>query len=667
MKGTGYVKTLEKRNIQIEWGCQMETALMKEIKEVLLSFPEYWEEDTLLTTKVVEDLREYRTDLIETLLSNDNIHTAYSIKIRNGLVFKTDEFIAMLRFKSYWENSYTRFRNEIGLTSEGKYLKYDSDVILDFPYKDCILEGGMTKEDTGKKELYYHSVLAREEIDVMLSPKVLTNMKKYSEQGEQAITRIDEKDNLIIKGNNLIALHSIKKRYAGLVKMIYIDPPYFFKEKKEKDAFAYNSNFHMSTWLTFMKNRLEIAKELLAPGGTIWMSISEDGMHYLKVLADSIFGADHFLGTTPRRTRNGKSDVPFNYSQDFDFILAYTNVDEDNKVIGRSVDRKYYTSDDYPNRPWRLTDSTTQKNSTERPNSYFTMVDPKTGKEYPASKKRTWAVTKDTFQKYYDDGYIVFPDDYDFLNISKPYIRKFKDEDDVSGKLSSVISDFVMQEFLNDLMNNSKNKSGNEEVSELIPEENFNYPKPENLLKSIIEVSTNEGDLVLDFFMGSATTQAVSMKMNRQFIGIEQMDYIQTVSVPRLQRVIEGEQGGISKDVQWQGGGSFVYVEMQELNTKYFRLIQEAENDDDLNKAIQLMNESAYLNFRADLKKITNENTDFGKLSIDKKKCILLETLDMNQLYLSYAEMDDSKFEVDESVKKFNHSFYQNSGGDRNE
>ncbi|MDY0407389.1 hypothetical protein [Paracerasibacillus soli] len=155
--------------------------------------------------------------------------------------------------------------------------------------------------------------------------------------------------------------------------------------------------------------------------------------------------------------------------------------------------------------------------------------------------------------------------------------------------------------------------------------------------------------------------------MNRQFIGIEQMDYIQTVSVPRLQKVIEGEQGGISEDVQWKGGGSFIYAEMQELNTKYVQLIQEVENHERLNKIIQIMIESAYLNFKADMEKITNENTNFVNLSLNEKKCLLIEALDMNQLYLGYTEIDDTKFDVDESVKKFNHSFYRNNGGDRHE
>lgn len=639
----------------------METKLEKQINEVLKSFPDYWDGDELLKNKVIEDLRDYKEELISKLLEKDLIRQTYSFKAGSATIFKLNEFISMLRYKKYWENSYTRYRTKIGLTSEGKYLRYNTDVVLDFPYKDAVLEGGMTKEEVGKNEAYYHSVLAKEEIDLLLSPKVFSNVKKYDISGESKISEFKDTDNLIIKGNNLIALHSLKERYAGKIKLIYIDPPYFFKENKEKDAFKYNSNFKLSTWLTFLKDRLEVCKHLLTEDGTIWIHVGEDGMHYLKVLADSIFGSDKFIGTTPRRTRNGKSDVPFNYSQDFDFLLAYTNVDETNKVIGRKVERKYYTSDDFPNRPWRLVDATTQRSAKDRPNSYFTMVDPKTGKEYPASKKRTWAVTKETFQKYYDEGYIVFPDDYDFLNISKPYMRKFKDEDDASGKLSSVISDFAMKDFLYDLLYNSKNKDGNDELTELVPEESFNYPKPERLLKSIIEIATNEGDIVLDFFMGSGTTQAVAMKMNRRFIGIEQMDYIHTVSIPRLQKVIEGEQGGISKEVGWQGGGSFVYAELHDLNSKYVQMIRQAKDEQELKKIYDKLQKNAYLNFKVDFKKIMNskDDVDYLSLSLKQKKEILIDTLDMNQLYLSYSEIEDPKYKIDEDTINFNHSFYE--------
>ncbi|HOE57388.1 MAG TPA: site-specific DNA-methyltransferase, partial [Bacillota bacterium] len=196
-----------------------------------------------------------------------------------------------------------------------------------------------------------------------------------------------------------------------------------------------------------------------------------------------------------------------------------------------------------------------------RPNSYFTMVDPKTGKGYPASEKRTWNVTEDTFQNYYNKGEIVFHDDYDFLNISKPYARKFKKDDDLSGKLSAVISDFQIQDFLKTVLSEAKNMDGNSQIDEIFGRDEFDYAKPENLIKAILEVSTGDDDLILDFFLGSGTTCAVAHKMNRRYIGVDQMDYIERLAVTRLKKVIEGEQGGVSEKVDWQGGGSFVYCE----------------------------------------------------------------------------------------------------------
>src|SRR5699024_4953839 len=164
-------------------------------------------------------------------------------------LFKTEDFIDVLRYKNYWQNSYTKYTNEIVLTSERKYLKYNTDVDLDFPHKDCVLEGGMIKEDVAKKEIYYNNVLAKEEIDTLLSQKVLSNIQKYDENVKYYISEFIDTDNVILKGNNLVALNSLKEHYIGRVKLIYIDPPYFFKEKKEEDTFNYNSNFHNSTWL----------------------------------------------------------------------------------------------------------------------------------------------------------------------------------------------------------------------------------------------------------------------------------------------------------------------------------------------------------------------------------------------------------------------------------
>ena len=645
----------------------MKTKVNEAITNVLKQFGDkYFIDDVLHKNKVIQDLDNYDEKLLEAFISNETLKNNFTIDIAGNIVLQTNKLIKLFEADEYWQDSYTKYSKKIGLTAGGKFIDESIDVVLEFPYKDTVLKASMSKEDTDKDDLrsaepFLNEVIAKEEIDVLLDKKILVNAKKYDENGEHEVDSFSGDDNLIIKGNNLLALHTLKEKYVGKVKLIYIDPPYLFNELKEEDTFNYNSNFHISTWLTFMKNRLEVSKELLVEGGTIWININEDGMHYLKVLADSVFGSDKFIGTTPRRTRYGKSDVPFNYSQDFDFLLAYTNVDEKKQVMGRKVERNYYTSDDYPDRRWRLTDLTTQRNYKERPNSYFTMIDPKTKKEYPASQKRTWAVTKDTFQHYYDNGYIVFPDDYSFLNITKPYMRKFEDEDITSGKLSSVISDFLLQDFLKELLSNSTNKLGNDEVNKLVENESFSYPKPENLLRNIIDIATNENDIVLDFFMGSGTTQAVAQKMNRRYIGIEQMDYINTVSVPRLQTVIEGEQGGISKDIDWQGGGSFVYVELMEKNRGFLKSIRDAETQTDLQKNFDFMLKEAEIDFRIDLEEVKDT---LHELSLEEQKKTLIKIIDKNQLYYNYSEIDDENVRdlISDNDYKFNKSIYDEGG-----
>ena len=392
-------------------------------------------------------------------------------------------------------------------------------------------------------------------------------------------------------------------------------------------------------------------------------------MHYLKVIGDDIFGKDSFIGTIPRRTRNGKSDVPFNFSQDFDWILCYNNVSEENKILGREVDRKYYVSEDFPDRPWRLADLTKQTTAKERPNSFFTMIDPKTGKSYPASEKRTWCVSKDTFDSYYKKGYIVFPDDYDFLNISKPYARKFKEEDS-NGKLSAVISDFLIPDFLNQVLNNSKNKDGNSEIDGLFKRDEFDYAKPENLIKSIIEVASNEGDIILDFFLGSGTTAAVAHKMKRQYIGIEQMDYIETLPIRRLEKVIgtkdnDGlnvkiifDENGISKSVNWQGGGEFVYCKLATANQLYVDLILKSNTKDDLINLWNQIQGTGFLSWKVNPKHINENIANFTEFDIDDMKKFLIESLDKNMLYVPFSEIDNSEFQISDSDKKMNKDWY---------
>lgn len=631
------------------------------VVEVLKQDQRFFTEDgELLRNAVYEAAMKMDAALIKSLLANETTKKRFFTDVDGIAVFDKIGFGWVINNREFLPDSYTRFKNKIGLVgNNGDYISTSNDVELVFPYKDCVLEGGQTKEDQKRSEIFYNETLAPDEVDRLLYPKVLTNAKRYTANGVQPAASISSDDNLIIKGNNLLAISSLLKNYAGQVKCIYIDPPYFFKESTATDTFKYNSNFHLSSWLVFMKDRLTIAKKLLTEGGTIWINISEDGMHYLKVMADDIFGADHFIGTIPRRTRSGKSDVPFNFSQDFDWILAYTNVPNSKDVVGRSVERKYYETPDYPGRPWRLADLTSQQPASKRPNSYFTMIDPKTKKEYHASEKRTWAVTKDTFDFYYNAGAIVFPDDYDFLNISKPYARKFKEDDDKTGKLSSVISDFAMQDFLKSVLFECKNMDGNTQIDEMFGRDEFDYAKPENLIKSILEVATTEDDLVLDFFLGSGTTCAVAHKMNRRYIGVDQMDYIERLAVERLKKVIDGEQGGISSALNWQGGGSFVYCELAKLNQKYVDCIEAATEASELIDLWNEMKENAFISYKVNPKDIDNAVTDFEALSLDEQKRLLMELLDKNQLYVNYCDIDDETFAISDEDKAFTKSFYE--------
>lgn len=656
----------------------METRLEKQIKDVLSSFPKYWDGETLIKTRVIEDLRNYKEELITKLLEKKLIKETYSIEVGSSTVFKIDEFIQMLRYRNYWESSYTRYRSQIGLTSEGKYLRYNTDVVLDFPYKDAVLEAGMTKEDIGKEEIYYHNVLAKEEIDELLSPKVLTNVKKYSKDGKKTITEANENDNLIIKGNNLTALHSLKGRYASKVKLIYIDPPY----NTGSDSFKYNDRFNQSTWLTFMKNRLEVARTLLRDDGIIMVQCDDSEQEYLKVLMNEVFGVDNHLSTFYIQVRYPDKQLAtaMNFHKLIETIFIFGKT-KDAKVYR---EREKYSLDKYvfsvkelgkANKVMELGDKKVEVFHSDN----YEIVKHETGKkEY---LKEIWASGKilnsSSTGRFFRD-YIEGRVEQDGLGVlykvhgigsglGYRYITGPKRAGATKGKYyQEVPAEKLSEEYKGDLkaipnyynmadsFGNCRHEGGVELRS---------GKKPERLLKKLIEISTKEGDLILDYHLGSGTTAAVSMKMNRRFIGIEQMDYGENSPVRRLVNVINGDKTGISKEVDWQGGGSFVYAELCSLNHDYIGKIQSADTHDELNHVLEEIKDNAYLNFKVDFEQLTLSNEEFQSLSLEQKKKILTEALDMNQLYLNYSEIDDKQYDIDEETKLFNHSFYKGDEG----
>ncbi|MBR6012320.1 MAG: site-specific DNA-methyltransferase [Selenomonadaceae bacterium] len=341
--------------------------------------------------------------------------------------------------------------------------------------------------------------------------------------------------NTIVQGDNLQVLKSLLPFYRGQVKCIYIDPPYNTGAAFEN----YNDNFPHSDWLSMMYPRLELLREFLSEDGAIFISIDDTEQAYLKVICDEIFDRKNFVANFSWRKRTAKSDVPHGISQDCENILCYANEKFLGQVKGK--ERKYYSTEDFLNRAWRFHDLTTQRTATERPNSFFTIVNPKNGKKYPANPLRTWAITEETFQDYFKANRIIFPGDYDFLKIKKPVLRYWKDDDmRKAGENFGMVaaSTFLPAEI-------GMSQDGTKEITEIFGEKKFSFPKPSSLIQHLIGIATNTDKIaiILDAFAGSGTTAHAVLKLNesdggnRKFILIEEKEYCKTITAERVKRV----------------------------------------------------------------------------------------------------------------------------------
>lgn len=647
----------------------METKLIKELNSVLKSFPEFWDGETLLRSKVIDALKAKEPKLIKVLIANPKIKEIYGTDIDGIVVFDFEKLIGLLRFKEYWADSFTKYRNKIGLTSNGKYLDYNSDVVLDFPFKDCVLEGGMTKEEQGKNEIYYNEIIARDEIDRLFSPKLFTNTKRYSKEGvEDNITAFNDDDNLIIKGNNLIALHSLKQRFAGKIKLIYIDPPY----NTGNDSFKYNDRFNHSTWLTFMKNRLEVARDLLSDDGVIFISCDRNEFAELKILMDAIFERSYLATIINISTPNGRDYGSFAQMHDYIHVYGkYLNYASTNAL--NASEEKFKLSDGISNYYLHpLFNSNSAFNKENRPNLYYPIY---VSRLEDNNGYRTVSVDRDDLHAIEVLPPLSQTDGTQFVwRWGKHKVKEIGDTE-LIGQLKNDGSYRIAQKMRpqrqipRTMWHDAKysNRRGTEELQKLFASKVFGFPKPENLLHDIILIGSNEGDIILDFHLGSGTTAAVAHKMGRRYIGIEQMDYINDIIVPRLQKVIDGEQGGISKDVAWQGGGSFVYTELKQLNDAFIEAIDAARSYEELAKLFDTMKAEAHLNYQVELDNVltaeyevdgVDHKLGFKDLSLDEQKRLLIELLDKNQLYVNASEMDDATLDVSAEDKAFTKSFY---------
>ena len=519
-------------------------------------------------------------------------------KVDSTLIFEKETFLDFLKLRKLGK-SYTKFTNKIGLSitshTGANLLKSDSHIVLNFPYKDCILKGAQSKDEYKSNEIFFNEILGSDEIDVLFKPKVLQNFELISpsladgdkggelkstknnsakflnsesthplapsaREGEQDScinlkSALQNTPNLLIKGNNLLALHSLKKRkdIYGQVKLIYIDPPY----NTGNDSFNYNDKFNHSAWLTFMKNRLEIAKEFLRDDGVIFVQCDDNEQAYLKVLMDEIFGRENFEITITCKVKSpsglGSGAKPF-----FDcteFILVYSkNKSSQNrfKILKEDVSVVCESNDKTTNNYNQVLEYINKENAESAIINGVKMYKTKDFKIRSAEKNQKF------YYENYEKIFRLSPSNFS-SKLPKDDFMYFNE----NGGLFYKSNDLAFLKLVSRIDNESKKIYKQEWQSNLILGNMWqglqkegevtlkNGKKPENLLKRIIEISTQENDLVMDFFAGSGTTCAVAHKMKRRWIGIEQMDYIESITKERLIKVINGEQGGISKAVGW--------------------------------------------------------------------------------------------------------------------
>ncbi|MGX9383560.1 DNA methyltransferase [Mycoplasma sp. 3392] len=599
----------------------MKKNIFEIVADVLMTKQKYLSGDgRLLKATVYSDVMTMESDLLTLLLSNEQIKDRFFKNVNGVLVFDKQKFAWFIESKEFLPDSYTRYTNKIGLTNNnGDFISKSNDVILDFPYKDCVLEGGQDKEDQRRKEIFYNEIIASDEITRMLAPKVFTNAKRYTRDGVEENITFNSDDNLIIKGNNLIALSSILKRYEGKVKCIYIDPPY----NTGNDSFNYNDSFNHSAWLTFMKNRLELAQKLLREDGIIFVQCDYNEHAYLKVLMDDVFGRENFINniTCKVKAPSGLASGANMFFDTAEYILVYSKNKKATTYnhVYQNLEVVNETSKTKNNYNYLL--KKIDKSNLE----FLTNIDGVDVFRVPNENYKIEKMTSFTQKDFYDNFDNVFRTAklsggvYEKI---KNFIYTIEDRNESlflyrytpsKGKYENITLDSLVYKSQSVIMlpehavkdESDKCVYKREHVTTIMNNDWWqgianeggltfkNGKKPEILIKTLLDIATNENDLVLDFFLGSGTTSAVAHKMNRRYIGIEQMNYVQTNVINRMQHVINNDRYGISNSIKWKGGGSFVYCELLENASTLIKNIQSATEDNilEMKKSIFLMNE----------------------------------------------------------------------------
>lgn len=654
------------------------SSLQNTLISALRNLSQFCSEDgILLKNKIIAASHNLEPELLRVLLKEPALKRHFFSEVDETMVFDKVKFQRFVSNKNFLPDSFTAYKNHIGLsTPDGQdFISESNEVVLTWPYKDCVLEGGQVKEDDKRNELFYNENLASDEINRLVEPKALTNFYVYSNTGKNTNPSVLP-TNAIIKGNNLLVLHSLLPIYRESVKAIYIDPPYNIGG----DSFMYNDRFNHSTWLTFTKNRLEIARELLRKDGAIFVHIDHHELAYLSVLMDEVFGSENkvqiiavktatpagFKTVNPGPidvteyilfyTKNKakfdfrKAYVPVGYNKNYNKYVTFADDVRDwtfepikdamLKSLGFSSEKEAKTK--FGGSLWSIIrEGLISKFAYDNANRIVSIRDPHKPTEQVKALMKLSKECGHVVEQVRSDG-------------SKAYFYQGGALAFYSDKMQNIDGEMVITELLTDFWNHISWAGIAKEGGVTLK----NGKKPEKLIKQILELSTNPGDIVLDYHLGSGTTAAVAIKMGRRFIGIEQLDYGQNDSSIRLQHVVDGDSTGISKAVNWQGGGSFVYCELAKANVKYIDEIEVAQSDADLASIWDKMKDSAQLSYKVKIKDIDTHSEDFNALSFEDKKRFLIACLDKNMLYVPLSEIDSDEYGISKKDKTLSKLFY---------
>lgn len=650
-------------------------------------------ENLLLKNKIYELAMKLDKDLVNILYKEELTREMFFTSVDGVAVFDKVKFGWLIESKDFLPSSYTAFKSNIMLTrDDGRSLRNIEDVILSFPYKDCIVEMDSTKDIEERKEIFFNEILMKQEIDTLLDAKVFSEVKKYdNENGDQQVDKFTSKDNIIIKGNNLLALHSLVPRYENKIKVMYWDILY----NTENDKVPYNDSFKHSSWLTMMKNRLEVAKELLKDDGCIFIQLDSTEMAYLKVLCDEIFKRENYIATitckvkAPSGVASGaqmffdSSEYILCYAKDKS-LLTYNVVKVDTEV----VDENSKTANNY-NYLLNKVDYSKKELIQEIDGVKIYKI---SKDNIEIKKMKQEDMTKDVYYQNRDKVFRLAALSGGTEKKVKKYLDALNNMDDIfiyehipskgknKGVLTSnlvykkqgilMLKDYtvvdeknkqvIKQDYITTILNNDWwqgiSREGNVSLK--------NGKKPEVLIKTLLDVAiTNkEEDIFLDAYLGSGTSCAVAHKMGIQYVGIEQLDSHYNMAIKRLKDVIDNkDKSPVTKLLNWSGGGSTVYCKLASNNLSTINKITNCDDSDIVNLYDELCS-SNFITYNVDREKMKQSREQFNLLTNQEKKEFLISIIEKNTLYVNYSEIDDKTNSILDEVKSFNHSFYKKEG-----